>query len=91
MDVCDYQGGVMANTNCLKGMRCPECGNEDYFQILVNQIYDVSDDGADDGGRDVDWDESNWCWCNDCNEHGTVGYFQTDEPEKEATDGRSKK
>jgi hypothetical protein len=46
----------MTNTNCLEGIRCPDCGNEESFRIAAKTIVTVTDDGIEDHG-DMEWDD----------------------------------
>ena len=39
------------NTNCLDGVRCPGCGNQDHFLITATVTARVTDDGAEAGGH----------------------------------------
>ena len=35
----------MINTNCLENIKCPTCGNEEWFRIAAKTIATVTDDG----------------------------------------------
>jgi len=71
----------MTNENCLKGIKCPKCGNEDGFFIGATIIADVTDDGADIAKHtDIEWDDDSHTRCPDCGEEGVLGGFR----EKEA-------
>ncbi len=61
------------NVNCLEGMRCPKCGQEDSFNISVTACVDVTDDGTDDISN-VEWDNESVIVCNevDCGWQGYV-------------------
>lgn len=65
------------NTNCLEGIKCPKCGNEDEFVISVVAHATVTDDGFRkmQGG---DWDDDSSIWCR-CGADGTVKTFITKE------------
>lgn len=65
----------MPNTNCLLGMKCPECGQEKSFDIVATAVFTVYDDGTDDA-RNVEWDDSAYCYCTECNYEGNVGGFK---------------
>ena len=71
------------NTNCLAGMRCPECGQEDSLMIEATRLFTVTDDGTEDGGNGLEWDDTNYCECPDCGDHGTVADFTVEEWGKE--------
>lgn len=64
----------MANSNCLRGMACPECGNEDWFCIEISAWSEVTDDGTGDIG-DVEWDSTSGCRCPECHKEGIVADF----------------
>jgi hypothetical protein len=55
----------MANTNCLEGMKCPKCGQEDRFRIKAEAVFDVTDDGAELFGS-VDWNDEATVVCVEC-------------------------
>lgn len=75
----------MPNENCLKGIKCPNCGQEDQFRIGVQTIVIMTDDGSEDDkmGGDQEWDDDSYIECVDCHTNGKVGDFrvQTDEVE----------
>lgn len=64
----------MGNENCLAGVKCPKCGNEDKFFIHASAEFEVTDDGTDLYSG-VGWDESACIRCPECGEHGKVGDF----------------
>lgn len=43
----------MTNTNCLRGMRCPECKQEDRLKIVARVVCDVTDNGSDANASDL--------------------------------------
>ena len=65
----------MTNTNCLEGIRCPQCGNEDRFRIAATSLFTVTDDGTDDYA-DVHWDDASYADCPECGLHGTLKVFR---------------
>ena len=66
----------MANDNCLKGIRCPECGNEDRFLIAATILADVTDDGADIAAHtDMEWDETSATRCPNCGHAAPLATF----------------
>lgn len=67
----------MTNTNCLEGVRCPACGQDDRFIITATVDCEVTDDGtsADDGGH-YDWDVDSPCRCPECGCHGKLHEFR---------------
>lgn len=62
------------NTNCLEGMKCPECGDFGPFSIAAEIIVEVSDDGTTDSGDHI-WDGDSYCRCHKCDHVGTVITF----------------
>ena len=68
----------MPNRNCLEGMRCPQCGSEEPFRIVVTMSVKMWDEGSGDDtmGGDQEWDEHSYCECCECEYHGNVGNFR---------------
>lgn len=64
------------NTNCLEGIRCPDCEQEDSFRIMGSSVFTVEDDGTVDHG-DVEWDDDSWAFCPACEYEGKLGSFYT--------------
>lgn len=71
-----------ANTNCLSGMRCPECGSLGDFRISVVTMAVVSDDGVLET-NDHEWDNNSYCECCECSHSGTVGTFTEETPDED--------
>jgi predicted nucleic-acid-binding Zn-ribbon protein len=70
----------MTNDNCLEGISCPKCGNEDRLFIVATILADVTDDGADIAKHScVEWDRFSHAQCPDCGETGQVSHFHTEE------------
>jgi DNA-directed RNA polymerase subunit RPC12/RpoP len=70
----------MTNENCLEGIRCPKCGNEDRLFIVATILADVTDDGADIARHtDMEWANSSPARCPDCGETGPLSNFHTEE------------
>ena len=70
----------MPNENCLAGIKCPKCGNEDRFIIGATILADVTDDRADIAkGSDVLWDDESNTGCPDCGENGPLSQFRVEE------------
>jgi predicted RNA-binding Zn-ribbon protein involved in translation (DUF1610 family) len=65
----------MTNENCLEGVKCPDCGNEDRFFIAANVMVDVTDSGADVEG-DMEWDEKSFTRCPQCGMTGELRDFE---------------
>ena len=64
----------MTNTNCLENIKCPACGNEEWFRIAATTIVTVTDDGTEDLG-DMEWDDDSYAECAQCHRHGTLKDF----------------
>ena len=62
------------NTNCLEGMACPKCGQEQALLIVVTSWVTMTDDGTD-GMADTEWDESSPCQCPECDHFGVAHEF----------------
>lgn len=62
------------NTNCLQGIRCPNCRSEGPFSILVTAWARVCDDGVDDTTDHV-WDAGSAIICVACSTAGTIRHF----------------
>ena len=67
------------NTNCLKGIQCPECGSEGPFVIEVSTTVLMSDDGWDEHVSDTIWEDTSYCRCDDCDHVGEVADFKQKE------------
>jgi len=66
------------NTNCLDGMRCPECGSCKPFDIVVGCIARTFDSGVEHTW-DFDWSRESSCTCVVCGHHGQVKDFKEKE------------
>jgi Zn ribbon nucleic-acid-binding protein len=80
---------IVKNTNCLAGMRCPECGANEYFEIQgtwSGALY-LYDDGIDmkDGGH-WDWDDENHAECPECDWQGTIADLRGESKTGESSD-----
>jgi hypothetical protein len=67
------------NTNCLEGIRCPTCGNEDRFMIEATAWVEVLDSGIDDY-EETDWTDDSSIVCQHCYHFGTVKKFTISPP-----------
>lgn len=65
----------MANTNCLAGLKCPKCGQEDMLKITGVTTFEVTDDGTGDHD-DVEWDDDSPCSCPGCEYTGKLRDFE---------------
>lgn len=68
----------MANENCLKGMRCPRCEQDERLKIEVRTVVMMYDDG-DSGQGDLHWEDESYCECPECGHYGVVRDFCYDE------------
>lgn len=65
----------MANTNCLEGVACPNCGQDERFEISARVWATVTDDGTEDQGGDYEWTDADPCVCTKCDFRGVLGQF----------------
>ena len=72
----------MPNENCLAGIRCPKCKQEDKFFIYSQVELEVTDDGTDFPSGDVSWEATSPIRCAECNALGTVADFSLSKIEK---------
>ena len=63
------------NTNCLDGMRCPNCGQARSLNIEATVIVKVTDNGTDDTVDGWEWDDTSPCACSNCGHNATVAKF----------------
>ena len=74
------------NTNCLEGLACPKCGNDERLIIQGESAFEVTDDGT---GRhwDVYWDDSSHTVCPNrvCNFEGNLCEFREEQKLPEVT------
>jgi len=64
------------NTNCLAGLKCPECGALEPFKIAATMDVIVVDNGTDDYSGDVEWNDAADCMCQNCKFTGIVKDFK---------------
>jgi len=65
----------MPNENCLEGIICPKCGQEDEFKITALITCLVNDDGSEPMG-DHEWDDESRCECVSCEFSGKLKDFK---------------
>ena len=73
------------NTNCLGGLACPKCGNDERLFIQGESVFEVTDDGTN-RHWDVYWDDSSHTVCpkHDCSFEGNLCEFREEqEPPEE--------
>jgi hypothetical protein len=67
----------MTNENCLEGIRCPDCGNEDCMLIMTTVLAEVTDDGADIADcSGMHWDGASMTRCPECDKEGLLRAFR---------------
>ena len=69
------------NTNCLVGLRCPQCKNENRLMIEGTSMFEVLDDGTESHG-DVEWDDDSSAQCPVCHLTAGLALFRISEEEK---------
>jgi hypothetical protein len=69
------------NTNCLAGIKCPECGALEPFDIGSRTNVIMFDDGSDpdESHGDLEWDNDSLCLCLSCRHRGVVNDFRADQ------------
>jgi len=75
----------MTNHNCLEGIACPRCGNDERVIIAVETLATVTDDGAETFG-DMEWDDDSFTRCPECDYWGRLAKFRTPCEASELTD-----
>ena len=65
------------NVNCLEGLKCPECGNDDRLIIHGCSAFEVTDEGTT-RHWDVEYDDDSHAVCpnHDCDFEGKLGEFR---------------
>lgn len=66
---------IVRNTNCLEGLACPKCGNDERLFIVGMSVFEVVDDGTVEH-EDVEWDDSSHTRCPQCNFVGNLCEFR---------------
>jgi len=66
------------NTNCLEGIRCPRCKQQELFYIRACVEVDVTDNGTGDERGEYFWDDQSPCRCADdtCDRRGVLADFR---------------
>lgn len=72
------------NTNCLEGLKCPQCGNDSRLMIEGVSVFEVHDDGTESHG-DVEWDDDAVTQCPECHLAAGLKRFHITETPKEKT------
>ena len=68
---------MSGNENCLEGLACPKCGNDERLFITGSAVFEVHDDGTENY-QDVEWDSNSPTACGnaDCDFAGDLGDFR---------------
>lgn len=77
----------MSNNNCLEGMCCPECNQEDCFDISVQTWARMRDDGVEDY-QGCEYDKNSACFCPECGFAGKVSDFMKPEDKDEISNSQ---
>lgn len=72
----------MTATNCLQGIRCPKCKQEDIFVVEMMANFTLTDDGVEQDG-DTHWDDNSPMSCDNssCNYSGKAAEFKIENQE----------
>jgi hypothetical protein len=65
----------MPNENYLEGIKCPNCGQEECFDINALITCRVTDEGSNPVG-DHYWDQTSFTYCPACDYQGALKHFQ---------------
>jgi hypothetical protein len=63
------------NTNCLEGIKCPDCGNDGPFTVSVRGWAVLTDDGLQ-SVQDADWEDDSMTYCARCSKEGPWESFK---------------
>lgn len=62
------------NTNTLQGFRCPNCGQDERFNVAAIAVVTLIDNGIEDQS-DTEWDDESEGTCPDCGHSARAGDF----------------
>jgi Zn ribbon nucleic-acid-binding protein len=65
----------MTNSNCLKGLSCPKCGQHERLIISGRSFFEVTDSGSEAVG-DHEWDDESLTSCPACHHTDTLHGFR---------------
>ena len=77
----------MTNTNCLEGIRCPKCGQEERLKITASITCVVTDEGSEPVG-DHEWDGESNTHCPACDFAGVLKDFRKLPPDPEGMNNK---
>lgn len=66
------------NTNCLRDVGCPDCGNRESFSIRAISMFLFGDGGTSEFEGDVNIDDDAFAVCHRCNRKGDLREFTFD-------------
>lgn len=69
----------MPNINCLEGIRCPRCGNDERFTVTAVTTVTLTDNGTDDTDG-FEFDKDSHAECPECQFEGSWAEFHIDNP-----------
>lgn len=64
------------NTNCLEGIRCPACGQNDLFYVMGTAVFPITDEGTDCPVGDIEYDDSASMTCAACHHTDQLSAFK---------------
>lgn len=59
------------NKNCMIGLRCPRCGEDDAVMVYASAWMRIIDEGVDTPEGAIDYDEQSMASCPECNHCGS--------------------
>ena len=67
------------------GIRCPKCDSDDKLDIFATVLMRLTADGSveSEGSDGHEWDSGSLIFCRECEHHGLVEEFTTEEAEPE--------
>lgn len=71
----------MTNVNCLEGLHCPICKQEDRLQITGVALFEVTDGGTGEPEGGIEWGDESPTHCPSCEYGGTLKDFRKDDPD----------
>jgi hypothetical protein len=77
------------NTNCLEGMKCPQCGSLEPFRIETTTVMAWTDEGEAESAN-LEWEDDSYCECLECDYQGLVADFRTSPGHSTSLMGRMK-
>jgi len=66
--------GTEINSNCLRDIACPDCGNRHHFFVVASSVFEMHDDGASEFG-DLEYGPLSPASCPQCGHSGSLSMF----------------